>query len=313
MKIFSKIKSRFLAKYYFLIDPFLKLIPVKKNEDIYFIFSEARGGSTWLAEILKKYLDASLVWEPLHPKRGVISNSYGSRPYFTEFNSEKLLLKLKDIFNGVIINSWTASKDKDLQSFYLGKKPRLIKFVRANKLLPYIFEHFNFKNKPILLIRHPASTFISQHKRFRKGFNLSNERFFFIDKDPKYQLHKDFIDSIKNDLQKEFSIFCLNNYHIYNDYRNYNCLTIFYEVLLYNPEQSLRKVTEEWNLLNTSDVDYRNPSSEASTEGIKQDFEKQITKWKSSLSNEDIMRFQEVLDYFEIKVYNMNQGKPQLD
>lgn len=66
-------------------------------------------------------------------------------------------------------------------------------------------------------------------------------------------------------------------------------------------------------MLNISDVDYRNPSSEASTEGIKQDFEKQITKWKSSLSNEDIMRFQEVLDYFEIKVYNMNQGKPQFD
>lgn len=47
------------------------------------LFCEARGGSTWLMEVLEKILPVCVNWEPLHPTNGVVPSelNLGRRPY----------------------------------------------------------------------------------------------------------------------------------------------------------------------------------------------------------------------------------------
>ena len=65
---------------------FFKIILSSKNfnvENSIIIFSEARGGSTWLMEILSTIPKTAINWEPLHVKNGVVPKklNWGWRPY----------------------------------------------------------------------------------------------------------------------------------------------------------------------------------------------------------------------------------------
>ena len=109
----NKIKKLITYKLYFITDPILSILPKKKNNSLYVIFSEARSGSTWLAEILREGLDATLIWEPLHIKRGVVSSEFGYRPYW----SSQLKDKLIKVFRGKIFNTWLLSKENNIFLF----------------------------------------------------------------------------------------------------------------------------------------------------------------------------------------------------
>ena len=66
------------------------------------IFSEARGGSTWLMEILSSLPNSSINWEPLHVAKGVAPKKYkfGSRPFIPHNEENTLYSKLfKEIFD----------------------------------------------------------------------------------------------------------------------------------------------------------------------------------------------------------------------
>jgi hypothetical protein len=79
--------------------------------EVYIIFSEARGGSTWLMELVKRHLICVTIWEPLHPKRGLISDKFGDRPLFSGNNDDELKDKLSTLFEGKTVNYWVLSKE----------------------------------------------------------------------------------------------------------------------------------------------------------------------------------------------------------
>ena len=190
-----------------------------------------------------------------------------------------------------------------------------MKFIRANKLIPEIFDDLTFKNKPIILLRHPASVFLSQVKRFRKsGENLwwNKERKRFILKDPRFQKHKKFITKFKDPFFIDFAIFCMNNYHVYNNYHDNRMIPIFYEKIILSPEDELAEAFKAWNIkYNSVKHLIKKPSSEVAKEGLKEKSNDQIAKWKFKLSEKEIEVFQSILDYFSIKVYDMKSGTPK--
>jgi len=314
--IFNQIKRKLSYKYYFLIDPLFKIVPRKENKNTFIIFSEARSGTTWLAELLKVGLDASILWEPLHPQRGLISSKYGRRPYWTENNRNNLIYRLTKIFSGIGINSWTSRMESNLIPSYTASKPLLIKFTRVNRLLPELLKYFQFRHKPILLVRHPAAVFLSQFKTFghpTKGFYWSVNKKEEVFDDPRYPEHKDFIDSLENLIQKEFAVYCMNNFHIYNTEINSDkYYIIFYEDLLLNPINALKYITENWNL-NTERIErkiYPQKTKFDETNNQHLDKEKQVSKWKNHLSEVDRIKFQTILDHFQINRYNMKDSLP---
>jgi hypothetical protein len=313
---FQHFKIKLSYKYYYLLDPFYKIIPIKRNDKIFIIFSEARSGTTWLAELLKVGLDASILWEPLHPQRGLISSKYGRRPYWTENNRNDLIYRLKKIFSGIGINSWTSKMENNLIPFYSASKPLLIKFTRVNRLLPEMFNHFQFKHKPVLLVRHPAAVFLSQFKTFGhpvEGFYWSGNKKDEVFADPRYPKHKDFINGLEELIYKEFAVYCMNNHHIYNnEIDSDKYFVILYEELLLNPLDALKTVTENWKLnderirhkIDSQQVEFADANTKNSN------IELQLSKWKNTLSDGDKIKFQSILDHFQINTYNMKNSLP---
>jgi hypothetical protein len=310
-----KIKRRILDRYYFIIDPFFNILPQKQNKNIFVLFSETRSGTTWLAELLKAGLSGAMIWEPLHPKRGLISSKYGGRPYFNDENRRDLKQKLKKILFGKGVNTWIAKMENNIIPFYTASKPFLIKFTRVNRLLPEIFSHFKFTKKPILLVRHPASVFLSQRAIFgspNEGFYWSPKRKSEIVNDPRYLQHKKFIDSQETLLFKEFSTYCMNNYHIYeSEFKSDNYIVIFYEDLLLNPMETLSEVILEWRLEKDKIRKMIGKLNKTNTsQGLEKNPELQMAKWDNKLTNIEKEKFQAILNYFRIKIYNMKAGRP---
>ena len=109
------------------------------------IFSEARGGSTWLMEILSNIPNSCLNWEPLHVAKGVVPKKFrfGSRPFLpTRDKSETYLNLFKRIISFSISTKWSRkylSISKILSSKFV-----ITKFTRANLLVPYIIKNLKF-------------------------------------------------------------------------------------------------------------------------------------------------------------------------
>ncbi len=133
-----------------------------KNENAIILVSYPRSGSTWLAEILGQLSRTIINWEPLHSKSGIVPKAllFGEMPYIPENSLDKTYYRLfKNIFKNSVYSKHT--------SWYLGikqliySKQVVVKFCRANLLLPWFVTRFKFRYKPIFLIRHPIPTCLS--------------------------------------------------------------------------------------------------------------------------------------------------------
>jgi hypothetical protein len=156
---------------------------------------------------------------------------------------------------------------------------------------------------------------LSQQKRFSLDGKLRLKKYNlpFLFNDRRYHEHSSFISSLDSLLEKEFAIYCLNNYHIYNYPPTDKAIVVFYEHLLFDAENELDRIFKEWRVSVNLDTNmlYR-PSSEADYEGIKQNKLQQVSKWKNQLSENQLKSFQLILDHFGIKLYTMDDPLPKL-
>lgn len=126
--------------------------------------SSPRSGSTWLGNILGCTPDACVLFEPLHLKRVPAAQQAGFdwrtyRPAGESWPEGRDFLRR--VFRGRIVNEWTAREMTASQA----RKARLmiVKFVRANRMLPWICREFQVR-ATIFLIRHPCAVIASQMK-----------------------------------------------------------------------------------------------------------------------------------------------------
>ena len=283
-----------------------------QDKNIFVLYSEARGGSTWLMELLAHWLGAFICWEPLHPQRGVIGNQFGDRPIqFPGINK-----KIDLVFRGKAHNYWTYSKNQSLVPLLSRHKRLLIKTVRANRLLPGQINSLALINKPIILVRHPAATLISQYRRFKiLRTSVYNKPFLFSDL--QYKKNRNLFDSLTDEITTEFAIYCMNNSHIYNASKLPG-IVVHYESFVANPISVLDEIGAKWNLnpeyIHSSEFGklIRMASSEADKNGVESDRHKQIGKWRKYLNQHQIDEFQRILDYFKICSYTMSSDMPIL-
>ena len=119
-----------------------------------------RSGTTWLQEMLCAIPGTQPIFEPLHPEyNSKVRHLTGWEPrphYFREWylpdNSEQpeWTSLLVDILRGIHRNYWT---DHERYCFFPDRF--LVKEIRANLMLGYIYQHF--KPKIIYITRHPCS------------------------------------------------------------------------------------------------------------------------------------------------------------
>lgn len=128
------------------------------------ITGSPRSGTTWLAGLIASSPGSVLIFEPLQLQhvREAHAIGFGWRTY-VEPGAEWPAAEdfLRRVFQGRIRNAWTLRETR-LSAAWRGRFV-LAKFVRANRLLPWMTARFSIP-PPLLLIRHPCAVVASQRR-----------------------------------------------------------------------------------------------------------------------------------------------------
>jgi Sulfotransferase family len=141
----------------------LRLFPYDIRQTIV-ITGSPRSGTTWLAELLGTIPRSAMLWEPLFPdadpelrRIGFTERTYirpeGERPEMEAY--------LRRVLTGRVLNRWTLQRTSLLDVYRATRW--IVKFVRANMLLPWLARRFPVR-RPLLLIRHPCAVVASQSR-----------------------------------------------------------------------------------------------------------------------------------------------------
>jgi len=275
------------------------------QEEHILVFTDPRSGSTWLAEILCEITGKPMLWEPLHLEKGKKFSSLGFtwRQHIPEEASWPEAKKLfAELFEGKLLNQWISihTNADDLKK----ANSAVIKFVRANAMLPWLMRNFNFKYKPIYLIRNPFAVVSSQIK---KGWNYNIDKL-YDDKlkfNAYYEQHLDYLSSLESKEEGLIAFWCLSNKPSL-DYKNrkQDVITVQYEDLILQPQETLSEILREWKLeYDLTNFNFKKPSSTVSDTSPLSGKD-QIDLWKSSFNSKEIEKMQAVLNHFGITEYS---------
>jgi sulfotransferase family protein len=122
-----------------------------------FLAGSGRSGTTWAAGIINHRNRYRLVFEPFHPGRVELCESFLRKQYLRpDDRREEYLGPAREILAGRIRDPWT-----DRFNTRFVARRRLIKDIRANLLLGWM--RANFPGMPIvLLLRHPCAVAASR-------------------------------------------------------------------------------------------------------------------------------------------------------
>lgn len=278
----------------------------------YLIFGDARGGTTWLMELLGSISGAIMVEEPLHLRDGCLSEglNFGWRqpiPKHAKWDAAKA--DFTAILSGRQI-SLSALRPNSLGNILKGNK-LLFKFVRGNALLPWLCEYINFQFPPIYLLRHPVAVASSQIQNFPKS---SRYRLFELPQHPYneiYKRHLSFLQSLASRLQQLVALWCIHNQQALLEDNN-AWLKIYYEDLLLQPDHTIKKICDSWGIPFFSNIQSKihKPSYSDFQNDYRDNVKEQLMKWKNQVENEELEKIQAVLDYFGIIEYQAEELLP---
>jgi hypothetical protein len=125
-----------------------------------------------------------------------------------------------------------------------------------------------------------------------------------ITNDPLKAPHKEFLSNLNSKEEILTANWCLvNKIPLEHTFNTIKWITVTYEEFILEPEKTFERLEREWGKnLNIDKIDF-NKSSFTSVDKVKAKSEKQLTKWKTQLTNKQIAKMLKVLTYFDIKLY----------
>jgi len=138
-----------------------------------------RGGTTWFLNILQTLPGYRSIFEPLHKKwfPELQKRRWISRVYLPpERRDPELEDYLSRVFKGNVMSfhAHYSIRPGTISKFVVGRNV-VVKFIRANRLLPWIHSHFNLRGT-YLLIRHPCAVVASQVESGIRGYSYHRDR-----------------------------------------------------------------------------------------------------------------------------------------
>ena len=127
------------------------------NQDI-FIFSSARGGSTWIQHIIASQPGIAEIFEPLHEKNWVFNTNRTliepSYEYILSNKDRKEAIKryFDDIFSNNITNHFPMDFWSDI--FTLRPQRYVVKFINGKELINWFEENYDIL--VVFFFRHPT-------------------------------------------------------------------------------------------------------------------------------------------------------------
>lgn len=273
------------------------------------VCGDPRGGSTWITEVLASIPRTSIVWEPLDINRieAVRNLGFSWRQHIPEDASWPEAEAYFDaLFRGKILR-WPLTRMASVREL-VRTRHLLFKFTRANALLPWLTQRFQFLYDPVYIVRHPFAVVASQLKHGSWDNMMHGGRLLQSPFSTPYRQHAEYLEQLGTREEQLTALWCLTNPIALDNPRNdRDWITIFYEEMLMNPVPQVERVFSSWGvpmpeLTNT----VRAPSSSTKEPTFQESVLGQLTKWQRQLDDEQVARMAGVLNYFEIDIYSVD-------
>lgn len=158
---------------------YLKNYDIKKT---IIVCSSARGGSTWLAQIISSIPGYPLLWEPLHLVTSQSCVEYGFvwDTYIKPDSEDNMKYNyLQKVLTGKNLTNELISSNYFNPIQFLQFNGFVVKFTLANMMLPWILK--NFPIRCIFMIRHPCAVVNSRLRH--SSWNSVNIENFYVQPD----------------------------------------------------------------------------------------------------------------------------------
>ncbi|MBK8497436.1 MAG: sulfotransferase [Flavobacteriales bacterium] len=282
------------------------------------ITGDPRGGTTWLMELLARSPGIAINWEPLHHDRGVVPASmhWGRRPAIPELDADPARAEvMQEILTYARSTAWTTRYLSEAQA--ASAQRVLTKFVRANLLLPWITARFQLVHRPILLLRHPVPTVLSQMKAFPHDdhhaarWSAPDQLF-----NEAYLAEEDYLNSLPPGLVRHVGVWCVRNLGTLRHARHgTSWMVVHYEDLVLDPATHLKRIAQEWHLDETAILasGHRQRSTTDFGNDLRSDPAEQVGKWLKTVDPRLLADIQAVLDHYDVRFYAAHVATPRHD
>ena len=276
-------------------------------EDALALTSSPRSGSTWLAETLTTIPQSCFLFEPLHlgwvPEARAAGFSWRTWvPTDTQWPAGEHFLRR--VFEGRVFNDRSLER---LNPDEARKVRRLIvKFVRANRLLPWLCRTFPLP-APILLIRHPCAVVASQLKAGKWNHVSTVDDPGYVHEFPAFQTALTQLNSLEDRLAAQWA---LDQLPPLLEEQPRPWQTVTYEELNTDTAETLARIFRTWDI--EVDIDQavsnsRRPSRSVSPSGLSG-----MAGWQDQLSAGQIDRILTTVRRFGLSFYGAGL-EPDLD
>ena len=309
------------------------------------IVGSGRSGTTWVQDVLARANGYATAFEPLHPDAVPEMAAYACRYLRVDDDCGELELFLEKVFSGKLRDTWITYRVRpdrlafrmnylaDTRSAYewwrrwkkLARhylqfrhdrgKPVLVKFIRANLMLPWLLAHFDLRVAAI--VRHPGAVVESKLRLggddWDPGKVIERYRSQTSLRDDLLDDHSDIFDRQLSLAGEQALIWCIENKLLLDQAAEWGVFLGYYEELLdASDEGAWQSFVNELGLKNIPDAVLRRSASQqasalTSQHGIKSSH---CGAWLSRLSAAQIDDIQRVLDAFEIDQYSMSSMLP---
>ena len=309
------------------------------------IVGSGRSGTTWVQDVLAQANGYATVFEPLHPDAIPAMAAYAGCYLRAEDQCGELETYLEQVFSGRIRNTWITYRVRPDRLVFRAKrmtdpgatyewlmrwkkfarhyakyrrdrgKPVLVKFIRANLMLPWLASHFSVRIAAV--VRHPGAVVES---KIRLGGDDWEPEAVIEHYRSQSRLMSDLPESHEKLFRERLTlagkhalIWCIENKLLMGRAADWGVVLAFYEELLdVSDENAWGAIVKGLGLKNIPNtITRRSASQQASllTAGKGYDAS-HCGGWHSRLSSVQIDEIQRVLDAFEIDQYSMNSMLP---
>ena len=266
------------------------------------VMGAGRSGTTWIAEVLSKFLDYRFIYEPFHPNSLQHIKSFKFKYFYNETDPNRKFYAIMNwILAGHIRNKWVDNNNRVF-------KPdgRIVKSIRLNFSIEWILKYFP-KVPIIFIIRHPCAVVSS-----KKALGWSGQELFSLMKNEKIMnLLKEIdlynLNALDSSLVRNTYLWGIENYFPLNIKNQSHFYLCYYEDLVNHFKIELRRIVNFINpTLNVKGKKIKNLiSTQTNSKSAVVIGTDPLKIWKSRLTEEEINIVLKIVKKFSLDIiYN---------
>lgn len=288
--------------------------------DTILIFGPPRGGTTWIMEILETLPKYKSIFEPLHPywfpeTQRIFYREKGlsHRPYIPPFQYRQDAMEyFTRVFTGKVYSKHPVFP---LTPRYIHDRifsdKVIVKFIRGNRLLPWITAHFEVKGT-YLVLRHPCAVIASIKNAWGLSSDFSRQKKSLLEgvlkireiRENIYLVKK--LKNLNTAIELSAASWAIDTYIALSHLRYHpdNGHIIVYEALVTNFEEEVKRMFDHIDTNIPEEVFslYHRPSR-TTTDNSYLGTSRQLLKWKKKLSKPQIKAILQVAHWFGLDFY----------